>query len=151
MEDVEPPDEVAVQRIDRDEEHAHRDGGSEQCRDRPNRRFLLYEVCRDVETGAGRNDRDNDHHLEVAPDEGPVAMLVENLRRGQKVVDPPDAEGETHPGNANQACIQGPALLLDDGEQRRDGTDDALAECYDGEEAVPLSNVMRVPRRAPVP
>jgi hypothetical protein len=57
----------------------------------------------------------------------------------------------SHAGNADQCRIDGPALFLDHGRQRRERAHDALAERNDGEQAVALDDVMGMPGRAAVP
>ena len=112
--------------------------------------LVLDEIGGDMKAGAGGDDRGDDQQLTVAPDESAIAVRVEDRRRRQHVVNPPQAEGEPGARDADQRRIQRPPLLLDDRRQRSDRADDALAQRDDGEEAVALGNVMRMPGRASI-
>ena len=72
--------------------------------------FVLDEIGRDMEPGAGRDDGGDDDDLAVAPGEGPVAVGVKHGRRRQQVIDPPHAEREADAGDADQDGVHAPAL-----------------------------------------
>ena len=145
MEGIEASNQVVVERVNQSEKDTDRHRDGEHGREWADMRLVLDEIGGDMKACAGGDDGGDDHHLGVAPDEGPIAVRVEDRRRRQQVVDPPHAEGEPGARDADERRIQGPTLLLDDRRQCRDRAHDPLAQRNDGEETVALGNVMSMP------
>ena len=112
--------------------------------------LVLDEIGGDMQPGAGGDDGGHNQQLAVAPHERSIAVRVQDRRRRQHVIHPPQAERESGSRDADQRGIQRPTLLLDHRRQRGDRAHDSLAQRNDGEQAVALGNVMRMPGGAAV-
>ena len=127
-----------------------RDGDAEHRGEQADASVVFDEVRRDMQTRAGRDDRDDNDHLRGSPNEHSTAVFPEQLRGRHEEIDPPHAERQPRARDADEPRPQRPSLLCDRGREGRDGAHDALAEPDQHEQTVALGDVTRVPRRAAI-
>src|SRR4029077_84676 len=148
MEAMEPPNQKPIHGVDEAKIDGHRGRDAEHGGERGNASLAFDRARGDAQAGAGRDGGGDDQHLAEAPGRGAMAMLTEGSRRREEVVEPPHAEGEPRAGDAYERRVKRPTMLLDYGRECSGRAHDPFAQRDEHEEAVPLHDVMRVPRRA---
>ena len=140
------------ERVDRHEdqlEDEHWDGDGEHRCSGVDVAFTGDVDGRDVEAGAGADDRAEHDNMPVAPSERATAMTYQHPPGWNGEVQP-HREGECSAAEGDEHDLDRPTRCVNDSRDRQNGAEDHLTKCDDREQGMPFGDVVRMPRSAAV-